>query len=805
MHEQNIEVLRDEALRLVNMQLDILRKMLVEPGVIANPQPDQPQTFDRDTTPKYIEVLEGEKTKLDRLELVLAVVGTMKAGKSTTINAIVGTEVLPNRNRPMTALPTLIEHTPGQLEPVLEFKNSTPIEQLMQTLDQAIKRPENRKIVNRLAENQDMQKLLDLIQQKTRFKQTYEDAGSIFWFLKILNDLVRLSQEIGVEFPFSSYDKIHELPVIRVEFIHLREMNQSAGKLTLLDTPGPNESGQPHLRKMLKEQLDKASAVLAVLDFTQLKSEADAQVRDNLKEIADVAAGRLYALVNKFDQMDRHCDSPEQTKSFVANVLMEGKITEDVVFPISSKFAYLANCARRELVVRGKLPDHHEQPWVADFGEAAFGSFWEESIADLDDVKKYAERLWNRSAFHAPLKNVIQSAHTRAAALAVESASAKLVEMSNKLAYFLNMRENALSIDSQELKHLIGVLQKDVNRIDATEAAAKKAADEILDTLENGTKKVFRTVKDNVFSAVDKYFKEGKQEEEAEHHKKPALTDGRTNRKGSWHQKKISSNDRNQRDFDPSSPIIKLSDKKAAKAILEKIQKSLEDIFRDNESIMKKAMNSALVDFQSKFSKTIILDAKKIIVDVAARMKKSGFSDGLNGLTIPDASLLSLKTSGAEILINLIEKKSEKACGSRRKNSVWGKVCSWFDTYDWGWESYDYDEDVFEINVDKIRKSVASDVERIFAGLEQDVTNQIRQPLQSGIRSFFDDFRRTVEQIRGDLMQSICDKETSQAEQDALVKRLSTLKKKVPPIHSDSSELHKDMKHQLDVCIEGTT
>jgi ribosome biogenesis GTPase A len=51
--------------------------------------------------------LHNELRKITRLEMVLAIVGTMKAGKSTTINAIVGTEVLPNRNRPMTALPTL--------------------------------------------------------------------------------------------------------------------------------------------------------------------------------------------------------------------------------------------------------------------------------------------------------------------------------------------------------------------------------------------------------------------------------------------------------------------------------------------------------------------------------------------------------------------------------------------------------------------------------------------------------------------------------------------------------------------------
>ncbi len=59
-------------------------------------------------------MLNNELRKISRLEMVLAIVGTMKAGKSTTINAIVGTEVLPNRNRPMTALPTLIRHMPGK-------------------------------------------------------------------------------------------------------------------------------------------------------------------------------------------------------------------------------------------------------------------------------------------------------------------------------------------------------------------------------------------------------------------------------------------------------------------------------------------------------------------------------------------------------------------------------------------------------------------------------------------------------------------------------------------------------------------
>ena len=237
MHKKNIEVLRSEAQRLIELQLVILRKMLAEPGVITESQVDQKQTFDKDTTPQFIEVLEGEKKKLDRLEMVLAVVGTMKAGKSTSINAIVGTEVLPNRNRPMTALPTLIEHTKGQLEPILEFKNRAPIEKLLRTLEQVIQQ-NGKSLISKFSHDQDLLNSFELIPKPIRFQQNYNGAEAIFEFLKTLNDLVRLSMELDVEFPFSSYAQIHELPVIKIEFVHLGEMQDTTGKLTLLDTPG---------------------------------------------------------------------------------------------------------------------------------------------------------------------------------------------------------------------------------------------------------------------------------------------------------------------------------------------------------------------------------------------------------------------------------------------------------------------------------------------------------------------------------------------------------------------------------------
>ena len=131
MHKANIEVLRSEAQRLLRLNIEGLEQMLAATDVITEAREGSQQTFDRTSTPKYVEVLKSELTKLENMELVIAVVGTMKAGKSTTINAIVGTEVLPNRPLPMTALPTLIRHTHGQIEPILKFENNEPIKCLV--------------------------------------------------------------------------------------------------------------------------------------------------------------------------------------------------------------------------------------------------------------------------------------------------------------------------------------------------------------------------------------------------------------------------------------------------------------------------------------------------------------------------------------------------------------------------------------------------------------------------------------------------------------------------------------------------
>ncbi|WNB75767.1 dynamin family protein [Methylomonas koyamae] len=802
MHEENIETLRFEAQRLIDMEIDLLNKMMAEPNVISAARKDEVQSFDRDTTPKYIEVLKGERTKLDDLEMVLAVVGTMKAGKSTSINAIVGTEVLPNRNRPMTALPTLIRHTSGQIIPILKFENDEPIHRLMTALRNSVNQKGRQEILQRLAKNSDMKLLLDSIQNGEKHKQVYQGADEIFQFLKGLNDLVRLSRELDIEFPFQDYDEIHELPVIEVEFAHLRETEQTTGKLTLLDTPGPNESDQPHLRKMLKEQMSKASAVLAILDFTQLKSDADAEVRRELREIANITEGRLYTLVNKFDQKDRHGDDEQEVKNFVADTLMEGHIRPDAVFPVSARKAYLANRVRHELFVNKQLPDPQQNPWVVDFCKEAFGDMWDSCIDNPEMVKKGAEKQWEKSLFHAPLEGVIRTAHARAAGFAIDAAAAKLVDLGEKIDNLLNIRETALTKSAKELQIQITALQADISGIEASEAKARKIADKTLDKLAEGTGKVFEKVRTNVVNSLDTYFKQGKRIELQD------VENQRLNAEKAQIELSLSAVFKyllgrtpkvtlsKDLDFDPADPVMKFSDRKDAYNLVQSIENALADILLQAESTMKDAMDNVVVGFQNEFSQGVLTEAQFIISQMQERLKDGGFSVNLK---VPNASKLGLGFSGSEMLVDVIEEKSKSVTRSRRKKGVWGTVCRWFGTSDWGWEEYKDKESFYEIDIRKIEKTTLAQIDQAFAGLDQGVAIYIKKPLNDAIDDFFVSFKSTVEQIRGDLLQSIRDQEQSKAEQDELSLRLKKLKQNVPEILSDSRALKQDVEPLIDI------
>lgn len=434
---------RDEVVRNLRAEISLLNE-LKEQGLFEKNK----GFITKENYPEKIAVIEGEIKKLEHFDVVLAVVGTMKAGKSTTINAIVGREILPNRNRPMTALPTLIYHNSKEIEPILSFHNPSvnayveSLQQLLQDNPDWIK-----------GENVSAPEIQDLMQQIKdgwHFNESYTGESEIFDFLAKLNNLVRLAETLRMshknlsdklQFPFESCRNIDELPKIEVAFRYLSDLKENQGRLIILDTPGPNEAGQEHLRGMLEEQLQRSSAVLLILDYTQLKSEASESVKQQLMGVPSVSKERLFALVNKFDQQNANSDDEEETKDIILKDFLSGKVEREHIFPLSAGNAFLASRMQTELELHGK-PAWEKEKWVVDFAKLAYGTViekeeWEgDEVCDEDGISKKIMKIVTQSKIQAPLETAILQTQLEAPRIAMQSALAKLRHLLQELSQY---------------------------------------------------------------------------------------------------------------------------------------------------------------------------------------------------------------------------------------------------------------------------------------------------------------------------------------------------------------------------------
>jgi hypothetical protein len=245
-------------------------------------------------------------------------------------------------------------------------------------------------------------------------------------------------------------------------------------------------------------------------------------------------------------------------------------------------------------------------------------------------------------------------------------------------------------------------------------------------------------------------------------------------------------------DFNPSNPIIKFDKRQDAEQLINKIQKSITEIFENAERLMRTGMTEILFAFQADFKNDVVTKTEKILSEMKERLGKDGFAMELR---IPNTAKLSLGFSGADMLGDIVSERHKTVTRRRRQSNAWGKVCSWFSTDDWGWEDYQKTETFFEIDIRAIQEAANRSVGKAVDGLADAVGVYIKTPLNATINDFFAGFKASVEKIRGDLMQGIRDQEKSQSEQTGLARRLNDLKKSVPGILTDSRELKNDIEH----------
>ncbi|EPD5131614.1 dynamin family protein [Escherichia coli] len=794
MHEKNIALLCDEADRLLQLNINLLRQMVEEPDVLSDSKNENRLLFDKQKALKRIEELEGEQIKTARREMVLAVVGTMKAGKSTTINAIVGQEILPNRNRPMTSVPTLIRHVPGKTEPVLHLEHIQPVRNLLITLQEKLATPAGQQVAQTLQQTGDTRELLDILTYDGWLKNEYHGEEEIFTGLASLNDLVRLAAAMGTEFPFDEYAEVQKLPVIDVEFSHLVGMDACQGTLTLLDTPGPNEAGQPQMEVMMRDQLQKASAVLAVMDYTQMNSKADEDVRKELNAIADVSAGRLFVLVNKFDEKDRNGDGADAVRQKVPAMLNSDVLPASRVYPGSSRQAYLANRALHELRKNGTLPV--DEAWVDDFVREAFGRMKKDYVCkDSELATEGATDLWECSLIDQLITEVILSSHSRAAALAVDSAAAKLMQNAENISEYLSLRHQGLMQSIQSLQAHITSLLEDIREIAGCQEQVTADVRMAMEEIDARTRELLTGVCTSLEEELNDYFRSGKRKEQQMLEEENSAQPRERNAFAFFHDIFGTGNQHDRmRDFDPDSPEIKFSDRREALELMTQIESTVTSLHREAEAQFRPELEKIVSGIETGFRGTALYATENIAGRINTRLEDEGFTVKIS---FPAVSQLQTRLAVKTNLSALMEERTETVTRRRRQSGLWGKICGAFGTSDWGWETYKEDVSRSVININTVRKEVMSLTRAYFGELQASIEQDINQPVRQEIDAFFCAFREKVEQLRNTLIQSAEDHKRDQQAQERLTRRLQALNERVPELITDSKALREELETML--------
>lgn len=773
MHTQTIFELSQEAERLLQLalqNLDTLKSMptemleSTEAAITGETNNVLPLHFSARGVDAQQAMLNNELRKITRLEMVLAIVGTMKAGKSTTINAIVGTEVLPNRNRPMTALPTLIRHTPGQKEPVLHFSHASPIDELIQLLQKQLCDYDRGKLAQRLEIDKDMNTLLERIEKGEAFEKHHLGAQPIFHCLKSLNDLVRLSQALGVEFPFSEYTAIEHIPVIEVEFVHLAGLDAHLGQLTLLDTPGPNEAGQPHLQKMLSEQLSRASAVLAVMDYTQLKSISDEEVRQAIS-----AAGKsvpLYALVNKFDQKDRNSDDEEQIRAMISGTLMKGNISPGQIYPVSSMWAYLANRARYELSSHGRLPDHQEQPWVQDFAEAALGRRWRTAdLDDIDHIRHSADLLWEDSLFEQPIRKLIYAAYANASLYALRSASHKLLNYAQNAREYLDFRCQGLTVAFEALELNIARLEEDMALLQTRQRVVSDEVKHEVEEALNATADFMGSQKTALHQAIDQVFST-----------LPILDSAGT--------------ERQQLRGERVKQLV-LDDEGQAQIALSKLRASCERVMLDAQTKIGRELALRFDQLESTLARSLNEAMRPIETRIKEHLSHAGFRARIS---FPAFQASQLNFNTRALFNDAIAQDDSQAAPPSGGSSMRETVSRWLNNPGWGWDEYVETRTRYVIDIAQLHDKFKQHIDQFCEQIRKALSAQVDVSVTAGMATFFAEFSLCLTGLQESLRDSLAVRQQNEHSTRALCQLLKQSITTATWIQEDTRLLRDDIQ-----------
>ncbi|KAG1654245.1 hypothetical protein FOA52_005800 [Chlamydomonas sp. UWO 241] len=331
------------------------------------------------------------KRRHDDASLSVAVLALTKAGKSTLINALVGREIMPVNNVPETARIVKVVHIPGARE------GAEPV------MDEPAGRGTGgarTKVVGDAAIRARLSELNSAARSKTAVtlpppgvigsassggssgsspptRQRSLASGLPAGFGGGAAAATPCGITAGSGHASGALD-MESVLQIDVPIAALQQYDTAdSARLTVLDTPGPNEAGEEGLRYQVERLLGSVDAVLYLLDYTKLKTAEEAAMFARLREVnpqlVQRLAQRLFFVVNKVDTMaTSEGQGPEETQQYVAELVtrqlgLDGfRLAPEQVVLISAR-----NALASRLVLSGRAGDDT----LGRFLNLAFGAF----------------------------------------------------------------------------------------------------------------------------------------------------------------------------------------------------------------------------------------------------------------------------------------------------------------------------------------------------------------------------------------------------------------------------------------------
>ena len=311
----NLDEVRQQAIT----QLEALQKYLNEKG-----------------RTKEAEDISKEVTKLRDNTYQIAFVATFSAGKSTLINAMLGNDILPSMAKPTTGRLTFINDREGDVNAQVEVS----------------KKGNQRMIVLSYRDPQDLQKYLNKYlrngwigkaevyseEKSLQFDSPVDLVKSAFYPVSETNDIHGNQARLTLNKGYSSFsltdlsqvelgsfinnDAVKELKIY-APVKHLTKQIRLEG-IQFVDTPGTNSARHADHKRITFDFIDKANALVYVMDFTHCFTESDALLLEEIRRQRQYNprfCDKLFFAVNKIDQDDGNSGSLQDVIASIHNTL----------------------------------------------------------------------------------------------------------------------------------------------------------------------------------------------------------------------------------------------------------------------------------------------------------------------------------------------------------------------------------------------------------------------------------------------------------------------------------------------------